>query len=47
MNQSNFNLRISNQEHASEEMAEELAELVRGAIGDIAPVLVGTYAIAS
>jgi uncharacterized protein YfdQ (DUF2303 family) len=36
-------LRIINQEKHDEEMAEELANLVRGLLGDVAPVHIGSY----
>lgn len=42
-----LNLRVVNQEKHAEEMAAELAQLVRDAIGDELPVLVGAYAVAA
>lgn len=40
-------LRVQNKEKHEEEMAAELAQLVRDAIGDGMPVMVGTYAAAA
>ncbi len=40
-------LRVINAEQHDEEMAAELAQLVTAAVGDAAPVLVGSYSVAS